>query len=89
MNTEDINRFALPKKSVLQRIFNRHYDVAIDMNLDFVLHSAYICKASHASVRVGCANSASDIFFNVQLKFDRSGPPQAVYEKFASRLAMF
>jgi ADP-heptose:LPS heptosyltransferase len=85
----EINKFSLPTKSLLQRIITRQYDVALDMNLDFVLHTAYICKASRAKVRVGFAHQASDVFFNVQLNLRRHGSPQSLYEKFASCLAMF
>ena len=85
----DINRFSLPTKQLLRRIFQREYDVAIDMNLDFVLHTAYICKASRAKVRVGTTYPGADLFFNVQLNFDRQRSPQAVYEKFAACVAMF
>ncbi len=85
----DVNRFSLPTKKVLQRIFQRQYDVAIDMNLDFVLHTAYICKASRAKVRVGFNYPGSDMFFNVQLNFDKQHPKKILYEKFASCMAMF
>ncbi len=84
----DINRFSLPTRQLLQRALQKDYDVAIDMNLDFVLHTAYICKASRAKVRVGFARPASDIFFNVQLNMHRT-TPQALYEGYASCLAMF
>jgi hypothetical protein len=85
----DINKFSLPSRSLLQRIFTRQYDVALDMNLDFVLHTAYICKASRAKIRVSFTHQASDVFFNVQLNLKRQGSPQSLYEKFASCLAMF
>ena len=85
----DINKFSLPAKAVLQRTFTKEFDVAIDLNLDFVLHTAYICKASRAKVRVGFASQVSDVFFNVHLKFNKQRTPQALYEKFAECLAMF
>src|SRR5713226_3230086 len=44
----DVNKFSLPRRPALQRILARSYDVAVDLNLDFVLHAAYICKASRA-----------------------------------------
>ena len=85
----DINRFSLPTRSLMKRIFKHEYDVAMDLNLDFVLHTAYICKASRAKVRVGCTHAASDLFYNVQLNLNTHSPPQAVYQKVASCLAMF
>lgn len=85
----DINRFFLPRKNVLQRISARSYDVAIDMNLDFVLHAAYICKASRAPIRVGIMRQHGERFYNIQLNLNRSVPLQHVYEKFVQCLEMF
>jgi hypothetical protein len=89
IDSSDINRFSLPRRQLLKRIMTRPFDVAIDMNLDFVLHTAYICKVSRARVRVGFAHSAADMFYNVQLKLNAQRSPQALYESFAAALAMF
>lgn len=85
----DVNKFFIPRKSVLQRVLARPYDVALDLNLDFILHAAYICKASHAPVRVAAVRQYGETFFNVQLNLDHTAPPQIVYEKFVQCLAMF
>lgn len=85
----DINKFSLPVRSLIQRIFNRQYDAAVDLNIDFVLHTAYICKASRAKARVGFASPVSDVFYNVILNLNKKRTPQALYEKFAECLAMF
>jgi len=85
----DINRFFLPSKAILQRICQREFDVAMDLNLDFILHSAYICKASRAKVRIGLVHPKADIFFNVQINITTPRTVQALYEKFAAYLAMF
>ncbi|MBI5020112.1 MAG: hypothetical protein HZB59_01615 [Ignavibacteriales bacterium] len=89
LDPPDINRFSLPTKTILQRIFKREYDVAIDLNLDFALHTAYICKASRAKIRVGFAGPVSDTFYNIILNLNKERTPQALYEKFAECLAMF
>ena len=90
MNPTDINKFYLPSQALLQRIISREYDVAMDLNLDFVLHTAYICKASKARARVGfVSGSASDTFFNVQLNLKLPATPQVMYDKFAACLSMF
>ena len=89
IDPENINKLSLPRKELLQRIMHREYDAAVDLNLDFVLHTAYICKASRARVRVGFVHQWSDLFFNVQFNIDKQRTPQVVYEKFAACLAMF
>jgi ADP-heptose:LPS heptosyltransferase len=90
IDPNDINRFSLPRASLLQRIFKNDFDVAIDLNLDFVLHTAYICKASRAKVRVGFIRPPiADVFFNVQMNITHQRTQQALYDKFAACLAMF
>jgi hypothetical protein len=89
IDPSDINRFSLPTRGLLQRIFPHEYDVAVDLNLDFVLHTAYICKVSRARVRVGFGHPSADAFFNVLVNVNKEQPPQALYEHFASCLAMF
>jgi len=89
LDPEDINRFSLPRRSLLKRIGTHPYDVAIDLNLDFVLHTAYICRATSADVRVGFVRDASETFFNVQIRAAKRATPKATYDKLADTLAMF
>lgn len=89
LDPQDINKFSLPTKTVLQRIFIKEFDVAVDLNLDFVLHTAYICKASRSKIRVGFASPVSDVFYNIILNLNKQRTPQAIYEKFAECLSMF
>jgi hypothetical protein len=89
VDQDDINRFALPRRSLLQRIMSHPYDVAIDLNLDFVLHTAYICRASGASIRVGCVPDPSETFFNVQIRPAGGKSGQRSYDSVTAALAMF
>jgi len=89
IDPNDINKFSLPRRSLLQRILPQTFDVALDLNLDFVLHTAYICKATRAGVRVGFSRAAADEFFNVRINLDRQLAPQASYEHVATFLSMF
>jgi ADP-heptose:LPS heptosyltransferase len=78
----------LPAREIRQRIAERAYDVAIDLNLDSLLPSAYICRESNARVRIGFARDGAELFYNFQLQPDaaRSG---AVYDRLAACLKMF
>ena len=89
LDPPDINRFFLPRKGVVQRLPKCAYDVAIDFNLDFVLHSAYICRASRAKVRVGFARAEGDTFYNVHLQFNEQRTKQALFDKYVKCLSMF
>ncbi len=86
----DVNRFSLPVAPLLKRIYVKQYDVALDFNLDFVLHTAYICKASRAGVRVNFYDGPdADLFFNVRFNLAARRASQSVYDQCASCLAMF
>jgi ADP-heptose:LPS heptosyltransferase len=81
--------FYLPRKEVVRRVQRKSYDLAIDLNVDFLLPSAYICKASGARVRIGLARKRADTFFNFQVRPDPKHAPQGVYDRLATCLQMF
>ena len=81
--------FYLPRKEVLDSVRRKQYDLAIDLNLDLVLPSAYICKASDAPVRVGFVRERADGFFNFQVQFDHTQGREVIYARLAACLQMF
>lgn len=88
INAQQVTRLFHPPASLLQRMAGKKYDAAIDLNLDFLLPSGYICKASGARVRVGFARPGADLFYNMQVQ---TGGTQgaSVYERLATCLKMF
>ncbi len=71
-NEIELSPFGIPKEELLRRITKnkkKKYDIAIDLNLEFDIASAYICRASNAPVRVGFTHSHADVFYNVLLRF--------------------
>ncbi len=86
---EDVNGLFLPRKHVLSRIQRNRYDLAIDLNLDFLLPSGYICMESNARVRVGFARPHADLFYNLQVQTSRVESRTVRYERFAHCLEMF
>jgi hypothetical protein len=85
----EITSFFLPRREILQRIEATPYDVAIDLNLDLVLPSGYICRESNARVRIGFAGDQSDLFYNLQMRRNLSTGRRDVYDRLAACLAMF
>jgi ADP-heptose:LPS heptosyltransferase len=77
-----------PSREITQRVAGRTYDLAIDLNLDSLLPSAYICKGSNARVRVGFARNGAEHFYNFLMQPDaaRTG---ALYDRLATCLKMF
>jgi hypothetical protein len=64
----DINKWFVPRRELLQRMESNNFDVAVDLNLNFSLTSAFLCKASNAPLRIGFAKKNSDQFYNFQFK---------------------
>ena len=79
----DLNGLFLPHTNVLWQIAQRTYDVAIDLNLDLVLPSGYICRASTASVRVGFMRKQADVFYNFQIRPDPTLSKKLIYDRLA------
>jgi ADP-heptose:LPS heptosyltransferase len=85
----DLTSLFLPRRELLTRITQRPYDVAIDLNLDLVLPSAYICRESNARVRVGVARDRADLFYNFQIQPNALLGRQRLYERLVTCLQMF
>lgn len=85
---EEVTRLFHPSAAVLKSIRSRPYDIAIDLNLDFLLPSGYICRASNARVRVGFTRPGADLFYNFQVKGNGSNGT-ALYDRLAACLKMF
>ncbi len=85
----EITPLFLPTPALVRRIRERHYDVAIDLNLDFELPSAYICKASNARIRIGFKRDRSDLFYNFQIHPDLKKERKHLYDRVAAFLEKF
>jgi len=85
----DVTAFFLPRRSVIDLVRGRTYDVAVDLNLDFMLPSAYICRESNARVRVGLAGPHADAFFNFQVRLDSAIQHGHAYERLLKCFQMF
>lgn len=85
----EIGFWFLPKREVIARINARAYDVAIDLNLDFLIPSGYICRESNARVRIGFAGRRADMFYNFQVQTRPTESKTQQYEQMAKCLQMF
>jgi hypothetical protein len=88
ISAQQVTRFFHPPAALLQRLNGKSFDIAIDLNLDFLLPSGYICKASGARVRVGFTKPGADLFYNLQVQTGNTRGP-GVYDRLASCLKMF
>lgn len=85
----DITPFFLPRKEFLQRVMVKPFDLALDLNLDFLLPSAYICKASRARVRVGFVREHSEGYYNFTINANPTLRRDEVYGRLTRYLQMF
>jgi ADP-heptose:LPS heptosyltransferase len=84
-----VSRFYLPRADFIKTLAQKRYDLAIDLNLDLVLPSGYICKASGARVRIGFVHRKADIFYNFQIKPDSTLGRKLIYDRLAQCLQKF
>ncbi len=85
----DLNTFFHPRAGFLSRLKNMPFDIAIDLNLDLLLPSAYICRESNAKVRIGFKGPRSDSFYNFQIQPDPARSRNNIYDRVAKCLQMF
>jgi len=85
----DLNSLFLPHRNVLLQITQNSYDVAVDLNLDLMLPSGYICRASGAQVRIGFVRKHADEFYNFQIRPDPTLSRRLIYDRLAKCLQMF
>lgn len=85
----DIDSFFLPRKELLLRIRTRPCELAIDLNLDFLLPSGYICRASGARVRVGFTRRRAEVFYNFLIRPDPTLARKLIYDRLANCLDKF
>jgi ADP-heptose:LPS heptosyltransferase len=86
---EDVNVFFLPRRTFLTRVGERSYDLALDLNLDFMIPSAYICKESNARVRTGFSARYADSFYNFQVRLEPASRGEPAYDRLVRCLEMF
>jgi ADP-heptose:LPS heptosyltransferase len=88
LSARNVDWMFRPSSDILGRVTAQTYDLAVDLNLDFLLPSAYICRASNARVRVGFVRERADLFYNFQMQPD-GAQRGALYERLAACLKMF
>jgi hypothetical protein len=64
----DLNAWFVPRRELLQRMEANTFDVALDLNINFSLPGAFLCKASNAPLRVSFAKKDGDQFYNFQVQ---------------------
>jgi ADP-heptose:LPS heptosyltransferase len=85
----DLTSLFLPRADMTAAVTARQYDLAIDLNLDFVMPSGYICRVSGARIRMGYARAGAEHFFNFIIKRKPGMGRERAYHRLAEFLREF
>jgi hypothetical protein len=85
----DLTALFLPGKELIASVAARHHDLAIDLNLDFLMPSGYICRASGARIRLGYDRAGAEHFYNTIIKRTPGIGRERAYQKLADFLRSF
>lgn len=67
VSEKDFNVVSLPTRDLVNRVKMMSYDVAIDLNREFHLPTAYLCYRSGAKLRIGLRDQEVAPFFNMEI----------------------
>ena len=87
--TEDVGRVFTPGVELLRKVKKSTFDVALDLNPDFDLFSAFVCRASLAPIRVGFVKDNADLFYNLQIQVGKGSGVAGAYRGLLRCLEMF
>ncbi|MBI5463796.1 MAG: hypothetical protein HY966_02430 [Ignavibacteriales bacterium] len=85
----EINRWYVPRQELIRRMNANTFDVAIDLNVGLALPSAFLCRESHAPLRISFAKPHADRFYNFQLQTKAAGQGIVAFQQLLKCLDMF
>ena len=85
---EEVTSWFTPRSALIRRIKTSTFDVALDLNVNFALPSAFLCKESGAPVRVSFTKLNADEFFNLQVRTRLIDNPSNAYQSLMRCLDM-
>ncbi len=85
----DVTRWYTPRSGLVRRMNVSTFDLALDLNTQLMLVSAFLCKASSAPLRISFAKEQGDRFYNVQFQSRGSSSTPARYPGVMRCLEMF
>ena len=85
---EDVTGFFTPRTALLRSFQSSTFDVAFDLNREFSLTGAFLCRSSGAPLRVSFTKDHADRFYNLQVQTHGTAGRQ-VYKNLLTCLDMF
>jgi hypothetical protein len=85
----EIGFHGLPKDTLQQAIRSRHFDMVIDLNLEFNLIATFLCRVSEAKLRICLAHPERDPFYNFQLRVTDGNRVAEKYQSLLKYISVF
>jgi len=85
----DVGQWFTPGSGLLRRVKKSTFDIALDLNPEFDLFSAFVCRASLAPVRIGFAKENADLFYNMQIQVGTGSGIAGAYRSLLRCMEMF
>ncbi len=86
---EEINSWFIPRSGLLRKMKSSTFDIALDLNVNLALPSAFICRESGAPLRVGFAKPEGDHFYNFVVQTRMTANTPVAYKHLLKCLDMF
>jgi len=85
----EINGWHIPRGELLRKMKSTTFDIALDLNVNLALPSAFICRESNAPLRVGFAKPEGDHFYNFVVQTRMTTNTPVAYKNLLKCLDMF
>jgi hypothetical protein len=86
---QEINRWQIPRGELLRKMKSSTFDIALDLNVNLALASAFICRESNAPLRIGFAKPNGDHFYNFVVQTRMTTNTPVAYKNLLKCLDMF
>jgi hypothetical protein len=87
-HNEQVNRFNLPKKSLIHRLNNKEFEIVIDLNKHEDVFFSAISNIVQSKLKIGFNKERSESYYNLQIS-GANGTGELIYKNFLSFLLMF
>lgn len=87
-HNEQVNRFNLPKKSLVQRLNGKEFEIVIDLNRNEDLFFSAVSNIVQTKLKVGFNKERSENYYNMQIRAS-NGDSELIYKRFLEFLLMF
>ena len=75
------NKIKIDETFTKDRIFNKNYDIIIDLNKDFSYDLSLLINKLNSNYKIGIDKDFSDYLYNIQYNYQSSGVLEKVYNQ--------